>query len=244
MTAIVEIAGRDSFAAAIKFSRENAVDTIYPTFAHTGTEFGDMEDVRRNVELLRRQLNKESGTGVDDLTELADYRLWRALNGRFISILIQKYGFYTPCIGCHLYVHLVRLPLTQKLGVNTLIAGEREYHEAGQKLNQTKCAIDAYKKVLESVGVDIVFPVRHLKDSSELMEYADWLWEEGGNQPQCVLSGNYRGAAGIDSGIDPEKQERFAEEFIVSVGKELASKIVKGDDDYIEIVETALKGQQ
>ncbi len=241
MNAIVEIAGRDSFAAAIKFSGENEVETLYPTYAHTGTEFGDMAAVKRNVKKLRRHLKKTTGIDVTPLEEIADYRLWRALNGRFVSVLIKKYGFYTPCIGCHLYVHLARLPLAQKLGVKKIVAGEREHHEAGVKMNQTRCAIDAYERVMGSAGIDMVFPVRYIESSEDLKRYADWLWDEGENQLECVLSGNYRDAAGAQLAVDREKQEKFAAEFIEKAGMKLAKEILSGGGGYEEIVEATIR---
>lgn len=241
MNAIVEIAGRDSFAAAIKFSEENEVDTLYPTYVHTGTEFGDMAAVKRNVDELRRHLKETRDVEVDPLEELADYTLWKALNGRFISVLIQRYGFYTPCIGCHLYVHLARIPLARKLGIKTIVAGEREYHEAGAKINQTRCAIDAYKNVMNAVGIDIVFPVRSVERSEDLLRLADWLWDEGENQLKCVLSSNYRDAAGMMLEVDAKKQEKFAKEFIEKAGTRLAQEIIRSDTNYEAIVEATLR---
>lgn len=38
---ILEIAGRDSFAALFKYMESHDIDGILPTIAYTGTEFGD-----------------------------------------------------------------------------------------------------------------------------------------------------------------------------------------------------------
>ncbi|MCF8037391.1 MAG: hypothetical protein K9K62_11005, partial [Desulfobacteraceae bacterium] len=45
-------------------------------------------------------------------------------------------GHYTPCTGCHLYLHAVRIPLARMLGNVPIIGGERESHSGKVKVNQ------------------------------------------------------------------------------------------------------------
>ena len=54
-----------------------------------------------------------------------------------MSELISRYQFFTPCIGCHFYLHASRIPLSLLLGRIPVVAGERETHDGAIKVNQT-----------------------------------------------------------------------------------------------------------
>jgi hypothetical protein len=55
-TAILEIAGRDSIAAAIQFTRQEGITDLIPTYVYTGTEFGPWSAVRDAVNRLEKRL--------------------------------------------------------------------------------------------------------------------------------------------------------------------------------------------
>ncbi|MFZ3062894.1 MAG: hypothetical protein WA148_04000, partial [Actinomycetota bacterium] len=238
--AIVEIAGRDSFAAILKFCQENKVRTLLPTYVHTATEYGDFGETKRNVDMFREHLLKRFDVRLLDLVELENPRLWWALNGRFVSLLFQKFGFWTPCIGCHLYVHLMRVPLARKLAVKKIISGEREYHEGGTKLNQTRAAIDAYTKILRSVGVELVQPLENLSSSKVLTNILGQDWDEGDRQMSCVLSGNYRLSGKTGNCSDEKMQQSYIDDFLIPVGKKLSQNLLAGQDNFVQVVEESL----
>ena len=54
--AIVEIAGRDSVAAAVKSVEEEGFTDLLPTYVYTGTEHGSWESVKRAVDRLTSRL--------------------------------------------------------------------------------------------------------------------------------------------------------------------------------------------
>ena len=134
--AIVEMAGRDSVAAAIRAAEEGEYTDFIPTYVYTGTEFGNWRSVSDAVDRLSKRL---PGIRVHELIVLGSARFWQALNGRFMSELISRYRFFTPCIGCHFYLHAARLPLSLLMGNVPVIAGEREMHDGAIKVNQTSC---------------------------------------------------------------------------------------------------------
>lgn len=237
---IAEVAGRDSFAAMVKFCRENEVRSIIPTYVHTGTEYGDFGHIEKSVGLYGQKLRQESSTELAELVILKNPELWWALNGRFLSVLNQRYGFYTPCLGCHLYTHLMRLPLAQEVGVDVIIGGERESHGEKIKLNQIPEALDAYQKVVKEAGLDLELPIRQLRSEQEIIKLVGEGWDAGEKQLKCVLSANY---AGLDRDVDYSRQkvERFLDEFLIPVGRRLAHVLVTGENDYLELVKEVLE---
>jgi len=187
--AIVEIAGRDSIAAAIKSAREEGFSHLLPVYVYTGTEYGPWSSVKNAIERLASRLPM---VRVHRLLVLGSPGFWKALNGRFMSQLISTYGFYTPCVACHLYLHAVRIPLALNLGKVPIISGEREEHDGVIKINQTSDALDFYVKLADQFDIQLLFPLRHISKGLLIEELLGFNWSEGMEQLECTLSGNYR----------------------------------------------------
>ena len=222
--ALVEMAGRDSVAAAIKSVEEEKFTDLVPTFVYTGTEYGPWPSVMMAVERLSSRL---PGTRIHDLIVMGSPDFWRALNGRFISTLMEKYGFYTPCIGCHLYLHSIRIPLALGIGGIPIISGERERHNGTIKINQTSVALDFYKKLSKDFGIQLHLPLRHIQEGSHIEEILGFHWQEGKEQLGCTLSGNYR-RLDSEQNIPSHLVQRYMEEFALPCTKKIIESYVDG----------------
>jgi hypothetical protein len=127
--AIIEIAGRDSLAAALRAAADADHDLFLPTIAYTGTEFGDWRLPFEKVEYLRGRFRAvKADVEVLEPVVMGAPELWRLLCGRYVLAQYQRFDFYTPCIGCHVYLHAVRVPLAKATGCRVVVAGERESH--------------------------------------------------------------------------------------------------------------------
>jgi len=206
--AIVEMAGRDSVAAAVVAVQTKGFTDLLPVYAYTGTEYGPWASVETAVDRLRHRLPR---THVHDLLVLGSPHFWHALNGRYISEFIGRYGFYTPCVGCHLYLHAVRLPLALALKA-PVIAGERETHDGAVKVNQTATALDSYLDLATHFQVPLLFPLRHMDDGKEIETILGLDWKQDDEQLGCVLSGNYRS---LENRVDitQKKVQAYLREF-------------------------------
>ncbi len=240
--AIGEVAGRDSAAAIIKAASFDSIGAVLPTLVCTGTEYGSWETVLGNVALIKDRVDKGYRKRFYDAILLGDVDLWWALNGRFLSVIRERFGLYSPCFGCHLYMHLVRVPLAKELDCRTIISGERVKHDNQIKINQTSLVLDAYEEVLESSGIRLIFPVRDISSGSEIKALVGDDWEEGDKQLKCVLSGNYRGLAG-EVLYDEARVEAYLGEFLVPAGKRVLEAWDSGGAvDYFGIVRGVLAG--
>ena len=222
--AIVEIAGRDSVAAAVKAVQERGFTDLVPTYAYTGTEHGSFKSVFQAVDRLTGRL---PGTRVHELLLMGSPRFWQALNGRFAGELVSLYGLYLPCAGCHLYLHSIRIPLSCLLGNVPVIAGERESHDGALKINQIPEALDSYGKLAREFETELLLPLRHIHDGNSISELLGFEWKEGGDQLGCVLSGNYRDVKG-DVLIKGDQVRQYLDRFACPVTREIISAYVRG----------------
>jgi len=230
--AMVEIAGRDSVAAAVKAVIEEGFTDLLPTYAYTGTEHGAWPSV---TEAVRRLADRLPEVHVHPLLVMGSPRFWQALNGRFMKGLFAQYGFLSPCIGCHLYLHSVRIPLAAALGNIPVIAGERESHNGAIKINQIGEALSRYEGLARGFGTQLLFPLRHISEGSQIREIVGIPWDEGKDQLGCVLSGNYREVDGSVH-LRQEQVVRFLEAFACPVTEEIIHSYLKGQvPDHVRI---------
>lgn len=210
--AIVEVAGRDSVAAALAAAREGGIRMVLPTVAYTGTEHGCWETTFDKIALLKKKL-ASSGVRMVPPLVLGWPELWRRLCGSPMSKLIESYGFYSPCIACHLYFHALRIPVARLTGCTRLVGGERESHDGRIKINQIGSALDVYREFTAGFGVELLLPLRRVSSGRDVEALIGEPWEEGQDQLRCVLSGNYEGAA--ETRFSDEGIARFLMDFAV-----------------------------
>lgn len=213
--AIAEIAGRDSVAAAIAAVDVHGFTRLLPTIALTGTETGDAAAPLRAVETLERLLGDRCE--VLEPVYLQEPRLWAAMNARFSAKVSARYCVSSPCLACHLYMHLLRVPVSWELGGVPVVAGERDTHDGRIKLSQTTGSIDAAVRVLAHAGVELLQPIRHAS-GDEVAALVGGDWDEGGAQLGCLLSGNYVGLDGVVR-YDEAGYDRYLAGFFEPVGR-------------------------
>ena len=222
---IAEIAGRDSIAAVIQACEVRAIRAIVPTIAYTGTEYGDWKTPLGKVEILKGILKKKKVTLFKPVI-LGSPKFWWTLCGRYVSHLFKIYGFSSHCIGCHLYLHAIRIPLARKLRCSLVIGGERESHDGRTKINQIGVALDAYQGFMSGFNIELFLPLRHIKSGKKIESIIGSEWDEGDQQLECVLSKNYREIDGSVS-FDEDTVKRFLDEFALKKAEEVIRGYLK-----------------
>jgi len=238
--AVVEIAGRDSVAAAVAAVRERGFTTLLPTSVATGTEYGD----EHAPEMASAHLAELLGDGVDVLptVRLGSPRLWAALNGRFASVIAERFRISSPCLACHLYMHLARVPLSLLLGAAPVVAGERDTHGGRVKLSQASPGIDACGRVLARAGVELLEPVRRIRDGEEIAGLVGPGWGAATRQLCCVHSANYAGLDG-EVVLDELAYARYVHGFLEPAGNAVVDAWREtAEPDYEALVRAVLGG--
>jgi hypothetical protein len=213
--AIVEIAGRDSVAAAVAAVRERGFRTLVPTIAFTGTETGDRDAPRRAIAILRMLLGNR--IQVHEPVSLSDPALWSAMNARPAAEINRRFGMCSPCMACHLYLHLLRVPLAWSENDAPIICGERESHNGCIKLSQMPSGIDAAARVLDYAGVQLLQPVREMSEA-EVAALVGESWDPDGDRLGCQLSDNYVNFDGTVT-CDETAYAHYLAEYFEPVGR-------------------------
>lgn len=231
--AIVAVAGRDSVAAALIAARERGFRVLLPTSVATGTEFGDEFAPVRATALLRELAGPD--IEVLPVVRFASPRLWAALNGRFAARIAERFGLCSPCLACHLYVHLARVPLAWALGDAPIVTGERDSHDGRLKLSQTPASIDAERLVLAEAGIELLTPIRGFS-GGEISDVLEGRWQAAGHELECVHSGNYARDDGSVR-LDLNAYARYLAEFFTPAGLSVVSAWrTHAEPDYAELV--------
>jgi hypothetical protein len=242
--AIVELAGRDSVAAALAATEQRGLDILLPTYVYTGSEHGPFSWVEEA--LLRLASRLPAGVELLEPLVLGSPSFWRALNGGLLGELNHRYGLSPACVGCHLYLHAARIPLALSMGYDgkgaPIIAGERESHDHKIKINQVAQALDAYAGLCLEFGVELLLPIRHVADGSNIEEILGMDWPEGGEQLGCVLSGNYRGCDG-EVVFEPFALAAFLSEFALPLTRRIINDYLAGSTpNHMELAREVMRG--
>lgn len=194
---LADFAGRDSVAAAMAWLRGNGTATLIPIADVVPTRYGDWSVYDENWARMRDQVGRAfPAVRVTPWFCLEDVEFWRMLNGRFLNELSRVFGFFTPCLGCHLHFYAMRSVLAEALGAKVLISGEKELHGIRRKANQTTEAVEAYLRFSTEHGVEHHFPIHKVRSEGEMADLLGDDWKEGERQLRCVMSGNDSAADG------------------------------------------------
>jgi hypothetical protein len=166
--AIIEVADRDSIAAAMKAIKEGIVTEILPVADIIPPESGNINKAFSQIFWLKHETQKYD-VKFYDLVFITYDDLYNVLTARYSEELITKYGFYSPCLTCHLYFHASRAPLVQALGGTKIIGGERNSHNGKIKMSQLPMALDYYKKAISDLGAELILPIRDISDTKDII---------------------------------------------------------------------------
>ena len=238
--AIGEMAGRDSVAAILAALESDDVGAVLPVAVYTATEYGDWPGFERNAKFLRRAARERFGKPVLDLVWMGSPQLWRALNGRYITDIVRRFGAYSPCLACHFYLHAVRIPLAVQLGARVVIGGDRERHDDRSKINQLPPVVDAYQRLFRRFGLELREPLRAVTDTTSLETVLGPTWPEGSPQPACLFSGNYYPLDGVQGWTEAGVMA-FVDGFVYPVlERVVAAQVGSRPVDYLQVAAEVL----
>lgn len=164
---IVDITGNDSIAALIKTIEINSPAFIIPSVISLACEYGDKSQVKHVIDRIQEIYNKTDNKILPGIM-LDMNKFWKLFIAHDVNMSIDKYSFFSPCISCHLIMHLARIKLAQHLKVDNVVSGERELHADREKINQLDFVLDFYNNIYSAAGIKHHTPIRSIKDNNEI----------------------------------------------------------------------------
>lgn len=220
---IAEIAGKDSIAATKMVIQRNRGAVIIPSIVYTRTEYGGFDSYFRSVYFLEKVADQHNVI-IKEVQSLSDERLWNILCMRYQYQIFHKFGFFAPCIMCHLFAHVLRIPLYAKHDADAIITGERFLHNTTQKVNQHPLTIECYKEIFSYVGIVLEQPLAMIANTEAVdSEIGDINIIKHANDTKCVLSGNLDGCC-----VNESELKKFLDNFTKPIGIYVAEQMKDG----------------
>ena len=218
---LTDFAGRDSIAACMQILKDEEIDTVIPVGDIVPSRYGDTESYSQNWNTLAQLINNNhSGIDLKPWFIVDGQDFWETLNQRYVEQIMGKFGWFTPCLGCHFHFYAMRSVLVEILGHdNTILAsGEKRLHKNGKrKANQTDAAVKAYGKFSLERGIDHRFPIHNFETEEQIGSLIGSEWNEGGSQMSCIHSGNDQDHKGRLKFTDEQISEMMTE-YILPMG--------------------------
>lgn len=226
---VQEVAGRDSIASLSRFLDKNqSFEFVLISVAFAPTEFGDLSTIQKTM-LVAEDLARKKGLQAY-FSAFKSFSLWREIVSEDILKVSKEYGFYSPCIGCHMYLHLLRAQAASILGIKEIVSGERIFHNGKIKINQSPQALDAYQDVLSSMGFTLHFPIKELDNENEISSLLPFPWEEGKEQLSCSFTGSSKFETS-EWKFFSENLDAYLKEYLIPKGKKLLKRLVSLQGD-------------
>ena len=209
---IADIAGKDSIAALIRVLDDKASAVIVPSVIDLACEYGDKNQYYKVLSNLNKKFNKEKRRILPGIISYAN-DFWQALASGHIQESIKLYGFYSPCIACHLVMHIIRIKIASYLGLQNVISGERELHANREKINQLGFVVDFYNSLYTAMHVKHHLPLRFINNNDEInkvIDSNDVIY----NQLNCLFTGNYYQKGTAAFAIDMNRVREYLTDYL------------------------------
>jgi len=128
------------------------------------------------------------------------------------------------------------------LGAAPVVAGERDTHGGRVKLSQASLGIDACGRVLARAGIELLEPVRRVREGEEIAGLLGPGWETTARQLCCVHSANYTGLDG-EVAFDELAYARYVHGFLEPAGDAVVDAWREtAEPDYEALIRAVLEG--
>jgi hypothetical protein len=212
---ISDISGKDSIAATAKILQTHSDAIIIPSIVSLACECGERSQIYMAIENIRVAFNRKRARVLSAIVTDVN-ALWKELVSNRKQDCLKQYGFFTPCVVCHLVFHLIRIRLACLLNVQHVISGERELHQNLEKVNQLSFVLDFYNTIYSLEGITHHQPLRKVADNEEIdhiiqhfnLTYADI---------KCLFSGNYYDSSKKEIKIDRLALQRYVNNYLAAL---------------------------
>lgn len=210
MNIIVELAGRDSVVAFYRLLKQSASRIPAPSnsfilsIVNAAPEYGTVscgDPIDMACKL--KKLAENYGQTVHEVATEYKPDIWFNMV-KSGCLGYTNTNFISPCLMCHTYCHLMRLPIALKYGYDYILTGERSSHDGKLKVNQNEKVFKSIDSFFNSYGITLVRPLEHVENTEIIKkEYSDLCRELGVDENYFTFTPCYlEGSGKIDNQRD------------------------------------------
>ena len=224
---IGEVAGVDSMLVLYESLKHIKVDAVMLMSAYTGTGYGEQKSLWKNLQALKRAIEKTHNVYCSEPVVVGAPEFWGALNGRFIQDLLARFKFYCPCFGCRLFLFALKVPLCKELNINTVVSGNIKRDGGRGFLNESNIVTYYCANLLSSFGIKLVYSMIDKDTDTEVKNILHINTpEEWEDCYPCIFRKNYQLLH--DMWKEPSNLNQFFERFLIPAVAKIISKVLSG----------------
>jgi hypothetical protein len=240
-----EIRGVGSLVSVYDAIDKSSVDAFLPTICYTGTEYGEWKTLFSQLNTFKKEIEKTLQIYCLDPVLVGSPVFWWALNGRFIFELLNRFKFYSPCLGCRLYSYAVRIPLCKQLNCRMIIGAITPCNGSFTAINESHQVMYYCKALLSNFGINLMYNELDKKTPSDI-EPKVYYKATGTSDTccRCILRENYLRLNKVQEKELPDNKNYF-EQFAIPAAAKIISRALAGKTaDYLhEAMNTLLPGE-
>ncbi|MHA1719678.1 MAG: hypothetical protein ACTSXK_09160 [Promethearchaeota archaeon] len=192
---IAEIAGKDSIAAILNAKdRENFSNSILGIGIFHRSFYGNINEPIEHFQFIQKKYKlQENITINEDLLPflyLDVANLYDKLILQTMAVVQKHYGLFSPCPPCHLFFHMMRLPIARYYNISRYITGERKTHGSRLKFNQLPEILRLFEELLLQEGIELIQSIKDIKSDQKIYDILGSSWKSA-DPFKCAFSGNY-----------------------------------------------------
>jgi hypothetical protein len=224
---IGEVAGVDSMVVLYESLKHIKVDAVMLMSAYTGTGYGEQKSLWKNLQALKRAIEKTHNVYCTEPVVVGAPEFWGALNGRFIQELLARFKFYCPCFGCRLFLFALKVPICKELNINTVVSGNIKRDGGRDFLNQSNIITYYCASLLSSFGIKLIYNIIDKDTETEVKNILHInTIEEWEDCYPCIFRKNHQLLQGMWK--EPSNLNQFFEWFLIPAVAKIISKVLSG----------------
>ena len=238
--AIGDVRNGNQLLAVLKVLNEKKTDAFLPVLTYTGTEYGDIVAFGKYLDLIKTAIEKTLKIYVLDPVIVGAPSFFRALNTSHSAEIKNKFGFFSPCLGCRFYALAVMVPLCKKVNARTIITGEiiNDNEERNFRIDEN---LNYCSKLMKGFGIDLWDGIITENNKDDI--WSDLKIKKSPDDVfslNCVINSNCM-AETVSMG-DPKNIKNYYENFAIPAAAKVLSRVFSGSAvDYDkEIIETLI----
>ena len=208
---------------------KTTTDAILPTICYTGTEYGEWETLFKKLNTFKNNVEKKLHIYCLEPALIGAPEFWWALNGRYMQELIDRFKFYSPCVGCRLYCYAVMIPLCNQIHCGQILCSRTSGSLSSSAINECSRVLYYCKSLLSSFGINLLC----CEPDDKKQKYIDIETKKNktcrdDTCSSCILKDNFLRLFNDEKKFTLPENRKFFEHYAIPSTAKIISRVLAG----------------